>query len=261
MTAYKTLLYEKKGHVAYITLNRPERMNAFNHDSHVELPAVWQAFGQDPDAWVAVITGAGDRAFSTGIDVKDVAGGSLHMPRGLFDEPKLTAKENLGWKPVICALNGLICGGALRFVANADIVIAAPHVEIFDTHVMVGIPAALEQIPMARKMPLGESLKMAVVGRTERMSVQRAYEIGLVQEIVPKERLMARATELADMICENAPLAVQGSVEALWASLDLPLKEALDYGFKIVQANFLTEDFKEGPRAFAEKRKPQWKGR
>ncbi len=260
MSSYKSLRYEKKGHLAYVTLDRPDRLNAINPDMRQELPEVWRDVRDDPNVWVAILTGAGDKAFCAGVDIKNVASGHQPMPKR-FGEWPITPKQNYCWKPVILALNGMCVGGGMTFLADSDLVVAAEHATIFDTHTTVGLVSALEAIRVARKISYNEVMRMALCGKGVRMTAQRAYELGLVNYVVPKERLMERATQLAEQVCQNAPLAIQGSVEALWGGFQYGYTQATERAFKIVQENFFTEDFLEGPQAFTEKRKPQWKAR
>lgn len=266
---FSTLIYEKKGRIAYITLNRPERMNAHNSVMLKELPQVWEDVKNDSDIWVAIVTGAGDRAFCTGADVKEMS--ELGIERGypsdvVFDasgEPifRITQRHNDVWKPTIVAINGICAGGGLHFVADGDIVICSENAQFFDPHVTVAQVAALESIGLSRKIPLEIVLRMVLTGAAERISAQRAYEIGMVSQVVPLPELMPTATKIAEKILQNAPLAIRGTLKAIWKGLELPLHDALTQGWHLIMENWHTEDWKEGPRAFAEKRKPEWKAR
>lgn len=256
----KTLIYEKRGHIAYVTMNRPQAMNAYNRVMCQELPQVWEDFDRDNNLRVAILTGAGDKAFSSGIDVKEMAatGEAFSVQRG---EVRLSAKQCKVWKPVVAAVNGYCIGGGLHFVAEADIVICSENASFFDTHLRIGSVMASEAIGLSRKIPLGEVLRMVLTSGAERMSAQRAYEIGLVSQVVPLDRLLPTATSIAEKVAECAPLATLGSVEAIWRSLNMGIEDATVLGRHIIMENWHTEDFVEGPRAFAEKRKPNWKGR
>ncbi len=258
--SYETILFEQSGHVATITLNRPHRMNSISYKMQGEMKDAWTKVRDDDSIWVANLTGAGDRAFCAGADIKEIHGDKSVLPKSVH-EVTLTARDNYVYKPVICAVNGICVGGGLRFVAHSDIVLAAEGVEFMDTHTTVGLVAGFDIMALTRKMPFHGLMQLALLGNTERMSAERARQLCLVQEVAPKAKLMERARELADHICENAPLAVQRSIEALWLSAETGMHSALDIGFRVVQHNFHTEDFKEGPRAFAEKRKPLWKAK
>lgn len=258
---YETVIYEKKGHIAYITLNRPERLNAYNLTMNRELGEVWEDFKKDDYLRVAILTGAGKKAFCAGVDVKDVAEAG-EAPLTRIEDVHLTPLQSNVWKPVICAVNGLCTGAGMLFVVDSDICIGSENATFFDSHVNVGMVAAMEPAALVRRIPIGIVLRMYLMGNAERMSAQRAYEVGLLSQVVPFDDLLPTATRIAEVIAENAPLAVRGTKIAAWKSLNLPLFEAAqDVAFYILRENWLSEDFKEGPRAFAEKRKPQWKGR
>ncbi len=252
----ETVLYEKAGKIAYITLNRPERLNAINTTMQRELPSIWKDFGLDPKVRVAVLTGAGNKAFCSGVDVKEVASGHQAMPTQ--GRHRLTAKSNGVYKPVILAVNGLCCGGGLGFVADSDICICADNATFFDTHARIGIVEATAAIRLARRVPLESVMRLVLLGRAEPLPARRACELGLVGEVVPANRLMSRAYELAQHILENAPHAMEVSIETIWSSLNYGLQDALDYGFQRIKENFYNDEFQEGTRAFAEKRPPSW---
>ncbi|MBI2847120.1 MAG: enoyl-CoA hydratase/isomerase family protein [Chloroflexi bacterium] len=265
---YETVIYEKKGRIAYITLNRPERLNAFNTKMRLELTEIWQNFEKDDNLWVAIVTGAGNRAMCSGADVRDAAD---RKARGEYYtiQAKVGEVTPYRWgprthnvtKPVIAAVNGICCGGGLDFVTESDIAICSENATFFDPHVSIGWVSAHEMIQMSRRIPLGICLRMALMGVHERMDAKRAYELGLVSEMMPQERLMARATEIAEIICRNAPLAVRGTKLGILRGLGLSLDEAETKGHVYLRQVEVTEDHDEGPRAFAEKRAPQWKGK
>jgi enoyl-CoA hydratase/carnithine racemase len=258
---FETLKYEKDDRVVTITLNRPEALNAISQKMFEELPAAWKAFDEDKDAWVAIFTGAGDRALCSGVDVKEQAR-SGNMSRDRRDnegtQVKLTARHCEVGKPVICAINGLVGGGGLMFVSDADIVIAADHAQIFNPGVSVGIIAPYGPIIMARKMPFEAVMRMILVGNKERMSAQRAYELGLIGEVVAKDDLLPAARRIAEKIAENSPTAVRLAKQCLWEAYEMPLSQALENSARIMKEYRTHPDLAEGPRAFAEKRKPVW---
>jgi enoyl-CoA hydratase/carnithine racemase len=262
-----TVLFEVADRVATITLNRPERKNAMNQQLKDELRTCWQRVKADPDIWVAIITGAGD-AFSSGADVEALATGGFTKPdrwrelamiEGIVDLP--TPRRQRVFKPVIAAVNGACAGFSLDFVTESDIPIASDKAFFVDPHVSIGLVSSHEMVNMSRRVPVAVALRMALLGSKERMTAQRAYEVGLVTEVVPHEKLMDRARELAGMICENAPLAVWGTKMGILQGLGLPIPQAEEIAAGYLEVNEQTEDYHEGPRSFVEKRKPAWKGR
>jgi len=269
--AFETILYEKKGRIVYITINRPETLNALNMQAIMELSQAWRDFEKDASLWVSIVTGAGEKAMCSGFDVKDAVerekGGESYSGK-IAPEPVegypaeiWGPRRNEVSKPVIAAINGICCGGGLDFVTESDIAICSENATFFDPHVSIGWVSSHEMIQMSRRIPLGLTMRMALMGRQERLSAQRAYEIGLISEVVPLPRLMDRATEIARMLLENAPLAMRGTKRAILKGLALPLPEAIALGDNILRNIEETEDHAEGPLAFAEKRRPQWKGR
>jgi (E)-benzylidenesuccinyl-CoA hydratase len=260
--AFETILFEKQDRVATLVLNRPERHNAFNVTMALELREAWERIKKDEDVVCAIVTAAGEKAFCTGMDVADVADGSARQTaRGDVDDPPwfhLTAVQNRCWKPVITALNGMVCGGGLHFVADSDLILAAEHATFFDTHVKVGLIAGLEPVGLARRIPLEAVLRLAFLGGAERMDARRAYELGLVGEVLPKEQLLPRARELAAKIAEHSPTALARTKQAIWESLDVGLHEALQRTWRMIQAHTGHPDLDEGTKAFVERRKPRW---
>ncbi|MEX6724693.1 enoyl-CoA hydratase/isomerase family protein [Parapedomonas caeni] len=251
---FDTIDYRLDAGIATIRLNRPDRHNAINHQMHLELPQVWQRFNEDPAAIVAIVTGAGERAFCSGADVADLPRPEMDSADGL----RWTAIQNKVWKPVICAVNGLTVGGGLHFVADADIVIAAEHASFSDSHVSVGLVAGLEPVSLARRMPLEAVLRMALMGREARLDAARAMALGMVGDVVPAGELLARAEAVARIIARNSPGAMARTKRAIWQSLELPLHAALDRAWAEIQANNAGPDFQEGIAAFRERRAPNW---
>jgi len=261
--AYDDLRYEQDGPVVTITLDRPERMNALNQNLlKKELPGAFRSAGEDPSVRVVIVTGSGEKAFCAGADVKDTVdsgtiGGSKEGPyyRG---SPTDFLHEGFD-KPVIVAVNGVCLGAGLHFVADGDLILAADHATFFDTHVRIGQVFALETIGLIRKMPFGEVMRMMLLSGTERMSVERALQLGMISEIVPRARLLERAGELARTIAEFSPATIAASKRAMWQSLDRGLFDALERGWREIYSHWSHPDSTEGPRAFAEKRPPRWK--
>ena len=254
-----SLLIEQTGGVVTLTLNRPDRLNALNGDLIGQLGAAWERIDADPSVRVVVVTGAG-RAFCSGADVDALAGRppTDGGPAPAAENPRFTARHKRVFKPVITAVNGVCAGAALHFVADSDIVLAGDRATFVDTHVHVGQVSALEPIGLSRKMPLGAVLRMVVLGKHERLSADRALELGLVSEVVPGDELLARAHELAAMVASASPATVRASLAAIWESLNLGLEDAYDHGFAVLSRHWAHPDALEGPRAFLEKRDPEW---
>ena len=262
---FETLQYDVEARVATLTLNRPERHNAFNVGMARELKRAWAAVARDPGVVCAIVTGAGERAFCTGMDVADVADGSAREEAARMEREEgrpfyhfLTALQNRCWKPVITAVNGMVCGGGLHFIADSDLLLAAEHATFFDTHVKVGLVAGLEPVGLARRIPLEAVLRMALLGGSERMTAQQALALGLVGEVVPADRLLPRARELAAKIAEHSPTALARSKQVIWESLDAGLHEGLDRTWQRIREHVGHPDLEEGTVAFVEKRRPRW---
>jgi len=260
---FETLLYDVADGVATITLNRPERHNAITRTMAVELGRAWEAVKTDPAVVCVIVTGAGEKALCTGMDVADISSGAAFGDEGSRDEDDppwlhMTAIQNECWKPVITAVNGMACGGGLHFVADSDLVVAADTATFFDTHVRVGLVAGLEPVGLTRRMPLEAVLRMALLGGAERMSAEQALALGLVGEVLPQAEVMPRARALAAMISQHSPTALARSKQAIWQSLEVGLHEALDDTWKIIREHIECPDLREGSAAFVEKRKPRW---
>lgn len=262
---FKDLLYEKDGHVLTLTLNRPERMNALNHNLlKVELPEAIRRAREDTDVRVVIITGAGEKAFCSGADLKDAAetgsiGGTSGPSQGPYYRGTPTDFLHVGFdKPVIVAVNGMCLGAGLHFVADGDLILAADHATFFDTHVRVGQVFALEAIGLLRRMPFGEVMRMMLLSGTERLSAADAHRLGLVSEVVPRTELLARAKAHAATIAEFSPATIAASKRAMWQALEHGLTDALERGWREIYQHWSHPDYLEGPRAFAEKRKPNF---
>jgi enoyl-CoA hydratase/carnithine racemase len=219
--SYQTVGYEVTDHVATVTLDRPDKLNAFNQQMVDEFVDLWRRVRLDDDVHVVVLRAAGDRAFCTGVDVKD--GIDKHENIWTQEDPGtgLSPKANKVWKPVVCAVHGMAAGGAFYWINDSDIVLCSNDATFFDPHVSYGMTSALEPVGLARRIPLGEALRWALLGLDERMSAQRALQIGLVSEVVPRADLWTRADEIARIIAAKPPAAIQGTVKAIWDSLDL----------------------------------------
>jgi enoyl-CoA hydratase/carnithine racemase len=259
----ETLKLERRGPVGWLINNRPDQLNAMNARMRDEFEAAWNALNDDPEVRVIVHTGEG-RAFQTGVDVTELAtdGQGMERYRESVEQWDLhfTSWHNHVWKPVITAVNGLCAGGAFHWVADADIVIAASDAQFFDPHVSVGQVVAIEAIGLMKKMPVEAVMRMAFVGRHERMSAARAYELGMISQVVhPPERLRDEAQALAEKIARNSPAAMAATKRALWGALELGLTDACRAGARELTGMWGHPDQEEGPRAFAEKREANWK--
>ncbi len=257
-----TLRLERRGPVGWLVNNRPEQLNAMNAHMRDEFETAWKALNDDPEVRVIVHTGEG-RAFQTGVDVTEIAtdGQGFQRYRESVENWDLhfTSWHNDVWKPVITAVNGICAGGGFHWVADADIVIAASDAQFFDPHVSVGQVVAIEAIGLMKKMPVEAVMRMAFVGRYERMPAQRAYELGMISEIVdPPERLRDAAQELAEKIAKNSPAAMAATKRALWGALEHGLTDACKAGAAELVSMWGHPDQEEGPRAFAEKREANW---
>jgi enoyl-CoA hydratase/carnithine racemase len=257
---FDTLLYETDAGVATITLNRPERHNAFNLVMAHELRRAWDTVKADPAVVCVIVTGAGNKALCTGVDLEAVAHGDAAGETASDEVPflRMTAIQNGCWKPVITAVNGMVVGGGLHFVADSDLIVCAEHATFFDTHVKVGLISGLEPVGLARRMPLEAVLRLALLGGSERLTAAQALALGLVGEVVPRDRLMPRARELAAMIAAHSPTALARSKRSIWESLDTGLHEGLARAWRTIRAHAGHPDSVEGPRAFVERRAPRW---
>ena len=261
MSGYQTINVERDGAVGWIINDRPEARNAMNALMRDELGQAWLELDADPAVRVIVHTGEG-RDFQTGADVREVATDGVGMQRytdvASFDLHFTSWHQDVS-KPVITAVNGVCAGGGLHFVADADIVIAASDASFVDPHVTVGQVTAIEVIGLARKMPFEAVMRMALVGAFERMTAQRAYQLGMVSQIVdPPEQLRDEAQKLAGTIARNSPAALRATKKALWAALELGLTDACRVGAQHLVSLWGHPDQSEGPKAFVEKREPRW---
>ena len=261
MTDYEHLIVERRGGVGWLIFDRPDAGNAMNAGMLTELERAWQELDADPDVRVIVNTGNGS-AFQTGLDVKQLATDKAALreqSRRTRDATlKLTSWHNGVWKPVIAAVNGTCAGGGLHFVADADIVIAAEEATFLDPHVSIGQVTAYEAVALVRKAPMEAIMRMALVGRHERITAERALQLGILSEVVPGERLLDAAQELAEKIARNSPTAMAHTKRALWGALEQGLTDACKAGAAELVAMWGHPDQTEGPRAFAEKREPRW---
>ena len=254
------ILIKKYGGVATVTLNRPGRLNALNRRLlQVAIPSLWEDLDSDKDVRVVILTGAGDRAFCSGLDVKEQA----EQPPVIEEEQpsvrgKLTPRESRFSKPLITAVNGLVGGVGLAFVSDADIVLASRNAYFFNPGVTIGQLAVYAPLTWSRWVPFQALMRMLLVGNKERINADQAKELGMVTEVLPPEDLMTKAHELADMIAYNSPRAVRDVKRIMWASLDHGLEDAFAGAREIMDAFSGHPDSLEGSRALVEKRNPRW---
>jgi enoyl-CoA hydratase/carnithine racemase len=260
----KYVIYKTKGRIAYITLNRPEVLNAINADAWQELAKAWENFRDDPEVWTAILTGAGEKAFSVGADLKElntilgVAAGK--EPSRVMRIVTYSPTRNLHvWKPIIAAINGVAMGGGLELAMACDLRIATEQAMLGSPEARVGvIPTMGGTQRLARLIPFSTALKMLMTG--ELINAKEALRIGLVDEVVPQDKLMSAAEALANKINENSPLAVRSAKEAAYRGIDLPLEEALQLESLVMSRIFFSNDTKEGIQAFLERRAPIFRG-
>ena len=252
------VLYERQGHIATVTLNRPERMNALSPEVFARLPEVWDQFAADGEARVAILTGAGDRAFCAGADlvVMNESGGPSGFGRGRGGMGRGLGPT--GWKPVIAAINGYAIAGGWWLAQLCDIRIASDRAQLGISEVKWNLPAGWVT-DLTRIIGMGHALEIVLTG--ERISAERAYEIGFVNKVVPHEGLMDAARGIAEVIAENGPMSVRAHKEILYRGYLLSREEGNAVANHILSRLMTSEDAKEGPRSFVEKRKPVWKNR
>jgi enoyl-CoA hydratase/carnithine racemase len=255
----KFVRFEKRGRVAYVTLNRPEVLNALHPPCHLELEKVWDEFVADRQLWVAIVTGAGERAFSAGNDLKYAAEHPGEPPpRNKGGFAGLTARFDIN-KPLIAAVNGFALGGGLEIALACDVIVAADHARFGLPEPRVGLMAGAGGVHrLPRHLPLKVAMGMMLTAR--QITAPEALRWGLVNEVVPAGELMAAAERWAREIIECAPLSIQATKEAAMGGLAMPVEEAMRYPFAAVKRLWSSKDAVEGPRAFAEKRKPDWSG-
>jgi enoyl-CoA hydratase/carnithine racemase len=247
-------------------------MNAFNSLMQRELFDCWRQLRRNDDVRCVVLTGAGDRAFCTGIDRMEQMGGDTDTTTDadvvgsgstpfMFNDPG----DNIGpkscdlWKPVIAAVNGVACGGAFYMLGEVEFVIAAEHATFFDPHVTYGMTAAFEPIHMNDRMPFGEIMRLSLLGNYERLSAKRAHEIGLVSEVVPKEELLDAAGWAAGVIASQPQLAIQGTVRAIWAARELSNRQAVGLGYAFVAMGTNQDSIAEGQKLFESGQRIEWR--
>ena len=256
---YKFSLLEKKDHLWIVTFNRPERMNALHSLAHKELDKIFDNFQEDEEAWVAIVTGAGDRAFSAGNDLKHQAeGGSMERVESGF--AGLTSRYNLN-KPLIAAVNGVAMGGGFEIALACDLIIASENASFALPEPKVGLAAlagGMHRLP--RQIGLKRAMGMMLTGRT--VLADEGKELGFVNEVVPQNELLVKAEEWAKMIMECSPVSIRTTKNVAINGLNYSsIEEAMNEKYESVNTLFNSQDFIEGPLAFSQKRKPDWKGK
>ncbi len=275
---FETLLYEEADGVATVTMNRPEVHNAFNYQMQVELRELWRGLRSNDDVRAIVLTGAGDEAFCTGIDRGETIEesyladeenrykmqertGPVSTPF-MYNDPgfNINPKMNDLWKPIVAAVNGMACGGALYMLGESDIIIAAEHATFFDPHVTYGMVAGFESTHLLQKLPLGEVLRVMLLGAWERMSAERAHQVGLVSEVLPAEELLDRALWVARAIASAPAMAIQGTLRAIWMTHELGRRDALSQVSTFVTLGTLFDNVAGGQEIFRETAsRPEWR--
>jgi enoyl-CoA hydratase/carnithine racemase len=248
--------------VATVTLNRPEVHNAFNETMQNEFESLWQWIRFDENVRAVVLTGAGDKAFCTGIDRSDIPVETEYDPF-TYDDPsrKIGPKSQGLWKPVIAAVNGMVCAGGFYLLGECDVIVAAESATFFDPHVTYTMTAAFEPILLTNRMAFGDLVRMSLVGALERMSAGTARESGLVSEVVPLPDLLEVSHDLAARIASASPTAVQSTLRTLWAARGLSLDQAMGLGNVFLQLGTTAQNLREGQEAFTARQsgKLKWK--
>jgi enoyl-CoA hydratase/carnithine racemase len=258
--AYQFATYEKKDRIGIVTINRPERMNALHPPANFELHEIWNEFKRDPDVWVGILTGAGDKAFSAGNDLRYTAEHGRDMVRSAESGFGGLAGRTTCWKPILAAVNGFALGGGFEMALACDIIIAADHARLGLPEPKVGLMAGAGGVHRLPRM-IPQKIAMGYILTGRHMTAQEAHRLGVVNEVVPLADLMPTVMKWANEILECAPLSIRASKQASLMGLGHPLDLALRMSYTEAERMRRSEDTVEGPRAFAEKRKPRWQAR
>jgi len=273
---YQTLDYTECDGIAWVTLNRPEVHNAFDARMMREISDCWHQLRGNEDVRVVVLTGAGEKAFCAGLDraeldrtptmlgttgEADAFGQVGSTPLHVNDAVDLLPPKTAGqlWKPVIAAVNGMACGGAFYLLGEVEFIIAAEHATFFDPHTTYGLATVYEPMLMLQRMPLGEVMRMSLLGAAERLSARRAHEIGLVQEVVPAADLHEAARQVAEVIAAQPPLAVQSTVRAIWYAQELGHRQALDVARTLSMLGTDGKSMAAGQQVFRSGQRGKWR--
>ena len=257
---YQTIIWDQEDAVGRVTLDRPDRHNAFDKVMCDELADLWGELRHDDTVSVVVLTASGDKAFCTGIDrdfVPAEGGADYDFSPFTYDDPGklLGPRANELWKPVIGAVNGMACGGAFYLLGECDFLIAAEHATFFDPHVTYGMPAVFEPMAMLRRMPFGEVMRMTLTGNHERLSAARAFETGLVSEVVPATELADAAMRVAAAIASQPLEPLMATVRTLWAAREVPPTVAASLGNSLLNLGMSEQSLDEGSKVFSSGRR------
>lgn len=254
------LRLERDGNVLIATIDRADKMNALGMQLHHDLEEAWAEAKSDSSVRAIVITATGERAFCTGMDLRELVARGEHRESSdnVHDAMKITPLNCGVWLPTVVAVNGVCAAAGLHFVADADVVIGSTNAWFVDTHVSVGQVSAIEPITLVPRIGLGNALRLALLGRAGRIDVEEALRISLIDEIVAPERLVERAVELAQAMAAGSPAAAEASKRAIRGVLERPMGDAMQYGWELLRAHRDHPDAMEGPVAFSEKRPPKW---
>ncbi|CAN5756027.1 enoyl-CoA hydratase/isomerase family protein [soil metagenome] len=260
MNDFSTISWEQHGAVGVVTLDRPDRHNAFNETMCDELARLWGDLRTDDSVRSVVLTARGDQAFCTGVDRAAVADAEPYSPYSYDDPGRRLGPKSCGlWKPVVAAVNGMACGGAFYLLGEVEFIIAADHATFFDPHVTYCMPAVYEPALLLARMPFGEVMRLALLGNHERLSAARACEVGLVSEVVSAAELIERARWAAEAIASQPPAAVQATLRALWAARELTPGQALDLAPTFLDRGVDPATLAEGQAAFGSGQRPSWR--
>jgi enoyl-CoA hydratase/carnithine racemase len=271
--SFETVLFRKDDGIAWVSLNRPQVRNAINQRMQDELREIWRDVRYDGDVRCVVLTAEGD-AFCTGIDrgeaiseenTEAMAAGNYpgYPTPWMYDDPgrDIGPKARDCWKPVIAAVQGMACGGAFYLLGEVEFIIAADDATFFDPHVTYGMTAAFEPIQLLAKMPFQEIMRMSLLGAEERMSAERAREIGLVTEVVPRDALRDRAEWAARIVAGNPAIAIQGTMRALWTALEVSRHQGIEMANLFTRIGSDAAAFREGQQRFESGWRPDWEVR
>ena len=271
MAEYETLLVRKDDGVAWVSLNRPEVRNAINQRMQDELAEVWTGFRYDDEVRCIVLTAEGDH-FCTGIDRAEAVSeeNNAAMAAGnfpgyptpwMYDDPgrDVGPKTRDLWKPVIAAVQGMACGGAFYMLGEVEFIVASDDATFFDPHVTYGMTAAFEPIQMLSKMPFQEIMRLSLLGASERMTAERAFQIGMVSEVAPRAELLERAAWAARVIADSPALAIQGTMRALWTALEVGRTQGIAAANLFTRVGSDPAAFKEGQDRFASGKRVEWR--
>jgi enoyl-CoA hydratase/carnithine racemase len=272
VTEFETLLYDEHDGVAFVTMNRPEVHNAFNRQMVADLRELWTGLRRNDDVRAVVLTGAGERAFCAGLDRDETIreyverGGERRPGAGgissgiMFDDVGrgICPKANDLWKPVVAAVNGMACGGALYILGECDILLASDNATFFDPHVTYGMVSSFEAIHLLQKLPIGETLRLVLLGAHERMSAQRAFDMGLVSEVVDQADLATRAAWVATTIASAPRTVIEATLQAVWTGHEESRRQALALAHTFIAMGTKFDQIADGQESFTGGQRVEW---